>query len=66
MNNEIDLCLKQLAGIDNDCKDVMIAGWSEKDLIKRQLLETIYKEKCLKRKEIIDKLVKLTKKWKNQ
>ena len=63
MNIEITACLELIDEADNDCKDALIAGWGEKDPVRKQVLREIYKEKDKQRSKLIKKLYELTKIW---
>ena len=63
MKPEIKACLDLFIEADNDCKDALIAGWSEKDPVRKQVLREIYKEKDNQRSKLIKKLNELTKLW---
>ena len=55
--------MKLLAEADDNCKDALIAKWSEKDPVKKQILVSIYEENDKKRGGLIKTLAKLTKTW---
>jgi hypothetical protein len=61
MKPETNVCLELIDEFDNDCKDALIASWSEKDEVKKKLLMDIYHEKDKQRSKLIKKLVELTK-----
>ncbi len=56
---ELNVCLELIDEVDNDCKDALIASWTEKDPIKLEILKEIYKEKDKQRTKLTKKLNEL-------
>ncbi len=59
MKPEIQTCLNLIDEFDDDCKDALIAQWSEKDPIKLKVLKDIYNEKDKQRAKLIETLNEL-------
>lgn len=63
MKPEIIACLELIEEVDNDCKDSLIANWSEEDPAKKMALQVIYERLDKKRAKLFKKLVELINKW---
>jgi hypothetical protein len=66
MNSEIEITLKQLSAVSDDCTDCCIAIVDCRDQYKKNVLWEVYKKKCEVRRNYIDNLYELTKKWEKE